>query len=57
MKPERKQLTVGELIVVLQKFDPSLLVETEGCDCFGPCVGAHVYSFDREPEKVALERG
>lgn len=30
-----KPLTVGELVQLLQKFDPSQPVQVEGCDCYG----------------------
>ena len=34
--------TVGELILALQKLDPSRLVFTEGCDCYGNVVDVAV---------------
>lgn len=39
----RGQITVGELITVLQALPQDALVEAEGCDCYGPCSGASVY--------------
>lgn len=29
------QITVGELVEQLRRFDPNLLVQAEGCDCYG----------------------
>lgn len=37
---KQKQITVKELIEQLQNLNPEALVETEGCDCWGPCSGA-----------------
>lgn len=32
---EQGQLTVGELIALLQEYPPDAIVWTEGCDCVG----------------------
>lgn len=39
-KPEPKQLTVRDLIALLEAIeDKSKLVESDGCDCTGPARG------------------
>ncbi len=42
MREKDKQITVAELIAILQTFDKDLLVWAEGCDCVGEAVGAVV---------------
>lgn len=36
------QITVAELIEQLKQYDPKALVQTEGCDCIGPCDGTEL---------------
>jgi len=36
-----KQLTVAELIQLLQDMPQGALVHTEGCDCYGEADGVH----------------
>lgn len=43
MKP---QITVAQLIALLQKEDPSKLVTVEGCDCVGEAVGVETSNDD-----------
>lgn len=63
MRVIEKQLTVKELIEILQALPPDTLVETEGCDCWGPCVGAVLVEGKTRPASrggisiVLLERG
>ena len=40
------QITVGQLIALLQKEDPSKLVFVEGCDCVGEAVGVECSNVD-----------
>ncbi len=41
-------ITVGELIEQLQKYDKTLPVHTEGCDCIGPSDGVNQTYTDAE---------
>ena len=53
-------MTVRELIVLLQKVDPSLSVITQGCDCNGEVGSIYVYVFKGkagEEKDVYLCRG
>ena len=45
-------MIVSELIEILSKLPQDAFVETEGCDCNGPCGGAHVDGYGG----VLLER-
>ena len=38
-----KQITVGDLKALLESYDDSTWVNTEGCDCVGPSDGIEVY--------------
>lgn len=35
-----EQITVGQLKSLLAEYLDDMLVQTEGCDCYGPCSGA-----------------
>lgn len=39
-----KPITVAELIAQLKELPPDAWVETEGCDCMGPCSGAEFHT-------------
>lgn len=41
---EEKEITVSELIDILQKMPPSALVALEGCDCYGKAIGVEYRS-------------
>lgn len=41
---QEKEITVGELIDILQKMPPSASVTLEGCDCYGKATGAEYRS-------------
>lgn len=45
--------TVGDLVAELLKFDQSLPVYTEGCDCIGNVVNV---SYDKSDNSVLIER-
>jgi hypothetical protein len=49
------QVTVAQLIEQLQKLPQDAKVETEGCDCYGPCSGA--VQTDFEDPTVVVTRG
>lgn len=35
------QITVGQLRELLAEYPDDMLVQTEGCDCIGPCSGMY----------------
>ncbi len=37
--PAQDQITVGQLKAMLAEYPDDMLVQTEGCDCYGPCDG------------------
>ncbi len=52
-------MTVAELIAELAELPQDACVETEGCDCIGPCSGAELTSGkwgDLERQFVLLKR-
>lgn len=50
-QPTEGQVTVGQLIEILKTLPPDALVDSEGCDCNGPCCGASLSN-----GKVLVER-
>ena len=41
---EPDQITVGQLKALLSEYPDDMLVQTEGCDCNGPCNGVDSYA-------------
>lgn len=50
-----KQLTVSELIDLLAKFPPDMLVQVEGCDCIGVAVGVDLMDHI-SPNEILITR-
>jgi hypothetical protein len=44
LKEKPRQITVAELITILQTMPQDAKVDTEGCDCYGPSDGATLES-------------
>lgn len=59
LMPDRidARLTVMELIAELQKLPPDMRVETEGCDCVGPCIGVEKWGDEKGKFYAVLLRG
>lgn len=55
-KPKEKPITVAALIAKLQTFPPDAYVETQGCDCEGPCDGAELRTPNKGVPYVVLTR-
>ena len=55
VEPIGETMTVGELITELQKFNQELPVLTEGCDCYGNCIGFKILP-DKKGDVLLIER-